>query len=408
MKPSKVRSITKKLSLFLRHPITRVVLIFLFWRIIIQVVVWWGDVKIGDASNASQIRLEGNRILSAWAQWDSIYYHDLSLNGYKSGAFFPLFPWLMKATSFVVGNFSLLAATLVSNFFTLGSCIILYLLSRLNNDENTAYRSVFYLLIFPASFFLVAHYTESVFLFFSLLSFYFFQKKKNVFAGIAGGAACWTRTTGIFIYPALALGSLIKSFKPLKLEWRWKEQLSLAIIPLSTASFLLYNKIVFGKPFDFLQAQSGFGRYIEPNVFKTVYSQCLVQFTREKIMAEDAANAFNYLLFFVLFVVFTYLIIKYSKSISYSVYALLTAAIPIFSGTLISMNRFLLVLFPIYLILPKIIKEGSIADKLYSFASISLMVLIMILFTNSHWVGWSNNSLSRQLVVIALLILSLI
>ncbi|MBP6930119.1 hypothetical protein KBB60_00725, partial [Patescibacteria group bacterium] len=65
----------------------------------------------------------------------------------------------------------------------------------------------------------------------------------------------------------------------------------------------------------------------------------------------------------------------------------LTAAIPIFSGTLISMNRFLLVLFPIYLILPKIIKEGSIADKLYSFASISLMVLIMILFTNSHWVG---------------------
>ncbi|HOE74931.1 MAG TPA: glycosyltransferase family 39 protein [bacterium] len=376
----------KKISLFLRHPITRVVLIFLFWTTVIHIIVWWGDVKISDASNSSQIRVEGNRIFSAWAQWDSVYYHDLS-NSYKSGAFFPLFPWLIKVVSFVVGNFSLLAATLVSNLFALGSCIVLYLLARLDNNKNTAYRSVFYLLIFPSSFFLVAHYTESVFLFFSLLSFYFFQKKKNVFAGIAGGVACWARTTGIFIYPALALGSLIKSIKPLKLEWRWKEQLSLAIIPLSTALFLLYNKIVFGKPFDFLQAQSGFGRYIEPNVFKTVYSHCLVQFVPRKIMTEDAANAFNYLMFFVLFVVFTYLVVKYSKSISYSVYALLTAIIPIFSGTFISMNRFLLVLFPIYLILPKLIKEGSTADKLYSFASTSFMVLIMILFTNSYWVG---------------------
>jgi len=370
-----------------KNPWLQVVILFLAWRLVIQIIVWWADIRFPDANYPYQVAVEGNRFLAYWAKWDSVYYYELIKSGYHAGSFFPLFPWIVKLTSLIIGKYYLLATSIVVNLAALGSCLLLYKIAKLEGDEKFAQRAVFYLLIFPASFFLIAHYTESLFLLFILLAFYFTFKKGWLSMGIFGFLASITRVTGILIFPALLAEITLDSWHKLKKNINWKAVLSLSLIPLGLGSLMVFTGLKFGQPLAFLSNQGNFGRYFEPNILLTIKNQCLLNLVNvDKFFTEGATNSLNYLLFFTIFLIFVILLIRYSRP-SYAILGILFFVIPATSGTFISMNRFLLVLFPIYLLLAKLIKPDSLAEKIYTFSSLSLMILLTILFTNNYWVG---------------------
>ena len=376
----------KKISLYYKNnPWLKIVILFIFWRIAIQLIVWWADVRFGDGSNCTSV--PGFHLLREWAKWDAFYYHDLATRGYQIGPFFPLFPFLIKVVNIVIGNHQLLAASIVTNLATLGSCLMLYKIAKLDLDEKNAQRAVFFLLIFPASFFLVAHYTESLFLFLILCAFYFVRTKKWWFSAPFGFLASITRATGILILPSLLVELILKNWHKLNDKIQWKALLPISFISLGLISFMLFLGINFNRPLAFIESQPAFGRQVSLNVFHTIKDQCLKNLVyREKIYTEDAINAFNYLLFFSLFLTFVILLFKYSRP-SYAVLGLSFFVVPAFSGTFISMNRFLLVLFPIYILLAKLIPPNSLLEKIYIMFSFSLSILLMIIFTNCYWVG---------------------
>jgi len=150
------------------------------------------------------------RLISPWFRWDTVHYLGISENGYDSQPLYtawpPFYPILIKIFSTIFKP-PLLAAMVVSNLFLIiAITLFLKLITELFN-ETIAKDSLFFLLLFPTSIYLIAPYTESIFLALSLAVIYASIKKKWLLAGILSGLAAITRVQGIFlIFPILIEG----------------------------------------------------------------------------------------------------------------------------------------------------------------------------------------------------------
>lgn len=152
-----------------------------------------------------------NTLLTSWDKWDSNWYTNIALNGYtdpKTTAFFPLFPLLERVLAPLTHNHPFYAGLLISNLAGLGMLMILYRIVATDFDQERAVRTVLYLAVFPTAFFFAAAYTESLFMFFSLLTFFLWRRGHWWLAGLVAIFSGLTRPTSIcllipFIYEYL-------------------------------------------------------------------------------------------------------------------------------------------------------------------------------------------------------------
>ena len=192
--------------------------------------------------------------LEIWNRWDATHYLRLAEHGYAavgdsriSLVFFPLYPWLVRAVAFVVHNY-MLAALIVSAFASIAAGLILVRLVRYDESEEVARNALWFLLIFPTSFFLHIYYTESLFLALTLGCFLAARKERWALAGLLGAGACLTRVNGLILCPALATEVMLQFWQRRRLEWRW---LWLALIPCGFLGYLWLNHEVTGDFFAF-------------------------------------------------------------------------------------------------------------------------------------------------------------
>ena len=136
---------------------------------------------------------------SRWVRWDGPHYIEIAENGYQTQGepalfivFYPFYPLLIRILSFITAEFQM-GAILISTFFSIVAAIILYELILLDFNKKTALLAVWFLNIFPVSYFLQASYTESLFLSLSLLCLYFYRTGMFVSAGVAGALSTMTR-----------------------------------------------------------------------------------------------------------------------------------------------------------------------------------------------------------------------
>lgn len=193
-------------------------------------------------------------------RWDANFYMSIALDGYRAGdppipgdvysiTFFPLLPILMRAGMWIVNDPSLVGA-IISNLALLGVTLLFYQLVRATDDEPTATRAVWYFLIFPASFFGSAVYSESLFLLGAVGALYAARQGSWALAALSGMLASLARPTGIIVAPMLAV------------EW-WVQRrragdaprppgaalLAAVAAPLGSVAFMVYSYHAFGDPF---------------------------------------------------------------------------------------------------------------------------------------------------------------
>ena len=149
--------------------------------------------------------------LELWNNWDSTHYLKLAEHGYVAAGdsrvslvFFPLYPWLVRLVAFVARDY-MVAALIVSGFASVAVALLLRRLARCDETEEVSSNAVWFLLIFPTSYFLHVAYTESLFLALVLSCFLAARKSRWAWAGILGAAACLTRVNGLILLPALAM-----------------------------------------------------------------------------------------------------------------------------------------------------------------------------------------------------------
>jgi Mannosyltransferase (PIG-V) len=294
-------------------------------------------------------------ILSSWQRWDARWYQEITEYGYSAGtgsdAFFPLYPLLTRVVSFFAfghnpGGHVVWAQLLVSSTAFLVGMGLLYKLARLDVGPATAQLAVLLLALFPTGLFLLAPYTESLYLALSVGAFYLARREHPWAAGIVGFAAGLTRMQGVFLAPALAFEYIQQRRRHGK--WPGWGLLAAALPVAALVLFNVYLHAVVGETRSALQIQAEWG-YTLTSPW-TAISASWNDITHSSDLVE-ALNLFSLIGFAVL----TLWMVRSRLPLSYTIYAvpylaLLYARLMYFSP-LMSLSRFTLVLFPCFIVL---------------------------------------------------------
>lgn len=144
------------------------------------------------------------------ARFDAGWYRSIAERGYfwdrsagvGSVAFFPLYPFLLRVVS-LSGLPLFWSGLLVSHVFFLISVALLYRLQLLRAGPFEAAASVLALIAFPWAFFLLAPYSESLFLALALGAWLFAIRGRWSIVAVLGLLAGMTRLFGVALAPAL-------------------------------------------------------------------------------------------------------------------------------------------------------------------------------------------------------------
>jgi Mannosyltransferase (PIG-V) len=146
--------------------------------------------------------------LDIFSRFDSDWYVRIARSGYHgsaSQAFYPLYPLLVAGPGRVFGGHYVVAGVVISLAACAGSFWLLWKVALPKLGREGASRAVVLLAVFPMSLFLQAVYAESLYLLLTLAAFALAERHRFAAAGICTGAAMLTRATGIALLPALAL-----------------------------------------------------------------------------------------------------------------------------------------------------------------------------------------------------------
>lgn len=366
----------------------KILIIFLLWFFIINIFAVFslnrfnlkGDTAYTWINPDNFSQNQGWESVSTHARWDSFWYLDVAKNGYifkgpgelSNIVFFPLYPFLIKVISLLTAGNLILSGWLISSFFLLLASFYLFKLVKEFHPGIDPYLPVMLLLIFPTAFFLNAVYTESLFLFLSLATFYYSLKKNFLLAGIFGLLSSLTRATGILLFIPIFWEYLKNcNFNIVRLFNR--NFLPILLMPAGALSFLTYHYLKFNDFLLFFKVESWWGRMFKLNKdhFLLISDPAIVNFSLD-------------IFFIVLSLLSVYFLFKQLR-VSYGLYVLLTLIVALSTGTFMSVGRYILVLFPIYILLASV--KNQYFRQAWVFTSILLLAMYTILFVNNYWAG---------------------
>lgn len=317
-----------------------------------------------------------------WVRWDGVWYLRIVTAGYSAAdgsvAFFPLFPGLAAATWSVIGGDPALSAMLVSNLACAAALVALYKLTRFELGEETARRTVLYQAVFPTAFFLLAPYTESLFLLWAVLSAYQARKGRWWWAGVAAYLAALTRVVGVLLVVPLAY-EMWRQNRTTRGMLRWRT-LSLCLAPMGLATYSAYLWIGWGDPLLWLNSHQAWARTLS---------------WPWETLSAIWHNAFRFyhgptdVLFFVLAIWLTVGVLR-RLPLMYGLYMVVSLALPLINPSherpLLSMPRFLLVLYPGFIYLG-VIGRRQRWHRVVLYSFLPALMLLSWVFINWIFVG---------------------
>ena len=205
--------------------------------------------------------------LSSWQRWDALWYQRIAEEGYRGGgsaaAFYPLYPLLSRAAALPFGGHVVWGQLIVASLAFVVAMGLLYKLARFEVGVAAAPLAVLLTALFPTGFFLLAHYTESLFLALSLGAFWLARTGRPWAAGLVGFLAGLTRTQGLFLIVPLAHEYLRQ-----RREWGKWPGVALLAAGLPGLGFLVYAaylQLIVGEPRSGFELQQGWNyRIITP------------------------------------------------------------------------------------------------------------------------------------------------
>jgi hypothetical protein len=207
-------------------------------------------------------RVDGLRgWVEIWNRWDAGNYQKIAEFGYAAAGdnqpllvFYPLFPWTVRLFTLVTRDY-VLSAFIVSTLASLVVAIVLLRLVELDHSRAVAERAVWFLFIFPTSYFLHIGYTESLFLMLALSSVYSARKQRWLWAAVFGALTCLTRANGLVLGPVLVMEAAYQYSKTHRWQMEW---LYIPLVALGFGGYLLLNKHVTGDAFAFTHLMEQF------------------------------------------------------------------------------------------------------------------------------------------------------
>jgi Gpi18-like mannosyltransferase len=323
--------------------------------------------------------------LGIWKRWDAVHYLDIAQYGYTTEgdrkfdlAFFPFYPLLVGIVGYVIGNY-VISGLVVSGIFSIVAAYFLKKITLLDYSAETALTAVFFLFIFPTSYFLHLPYTESLFLALTIGAFYFARKSSWLWAGIFGLFASVTRINGMFLVPALLFEIFYEyqAAKSFNRKWLW-----VLLIPLGFLGYLFINYYVTGNAFTFLTYQKehwaknldfpwkGIVETFKSLVYRSPNDSMMVGF-QELLFAGIGFLA----------TVFSW----FKQRKSYSLWMTLNWLLFVSTSFILSVPRYSLMLFPMFIAFAFLSEKNHSLKILITVWSIVYLGLFTAFFASGRW-----------------------
>lgn len=337
--------------------------IFILWLLVSLFIGYFGFYTVPHSATFK------NNFFESLGNWDGGHYLGIAKGGYSEKfqyAFFPLYPLLIKLLSLVTRNF-LLSAVFISLFSTYLGLNLLYRLVSKYFDKKIAEKTISSFIFFPTSFFLLTAYSEGLFFLLVILAFYLLRQKKLFWATIVASLSSATRLAGL----AVAVGLLIEVITT---EGINRKNWFILFAPLG---FIIYSIFLYqqtGDPFYFIVAENHWQRTLA--IPTASFWQALINITDVNVLLD------------LIFAIFGLgLAIRTFRFLpaSLAIYSLISVLIPLFTPTLLSIPRYLLPVFPIFITLA-LLKKPFLAFSLQIF-SIMLLGIFTALFIAGYFIA---------------------
>jgi Gpi18-like mannosyltransferase len=336
--------------------------------IIVGVGLGWENNKIVpiNPAKSAHYTLEPSNHLSFMSDWDGPLYLDIAHHGYTDkieANFFPLYPLTVRVVNTFVN--SLVDSGLLVAWVCLVGAIYFYLkiIKQLYGikDNLEAVRGALFFVLFPTGIFLLATYTESLFAFLALGAIYCALRKKYIPAGLFAILATATHVDGVFVVLLIGLLLAEKQVRAIKIA------ASMILGSLGIVSYMIWQKIRFNNPLEFIIAQKN-------------HSWLNFDLTH----LASIFGSFNGLFILLLLVSVIY---WWPRRKSFSLYSLLYASIVFISGKdLGGIGRYTLVAFPLQLMLYDYFRTKKIGYPLV----LALSAILWTFFTLRYAGGYTG------------------
>ncbi len=370
--------------------------------------VSWSSSETMPHSNDGKIYLL-EPFMNRQVAWDSEYYLGIAVGGYddpqagsarnpatgllviKNYSFFPLYPYITRALAFPLRIFGMsaiatatLAGAIVSLIGTLAGMFALWDLNRGLFDEESSWRSVFYMLIFPSAFFYAQIFTEGLFIGLAFSALALMKRKQWVWASLLGMLAAWTRAHGAALALPLLLAWVMsidwKSEIRSQLNWKWILQGLFALLPL--AAYYIWRTSPLGDGWAQLQ-EFYFGRGLM-TIEKSIGSWKDALFYARYMSAEGLIYFSIEVFTTIVALIGSIWLIRRDPIVA--LFSLAVVLLSIFSGSAQSMARYMLIAPATFIFLGNCGKN-KVFDKAWTMASLLLMGMSVLLFSFDMWVG---------------------
>jgi mannosyltransferase PIG-V len=350
----------------------------------------------------------GKIALAPLARWDAIWYLRVADQGYPDGgaeaAFFPAYPLLTRGLAAIGGGSRgavLVAAYVVSLAAFLAALALFHRLVSLELGRRLAGPALLLLALFPGALYFGAPYSESLFLLASVGAFYAARTRRWPWAGACLAGAAATRSAGVLLVVPIALVYL----EQVRAGGRRSDGLWLLLGPAGIGAFALYLGLSQGDAFAFSSVQDFWYRDFagplvgawDGLVAAVDGARQLLSGSREPVyftqaggdpfrVAEMNLMLFGFLVFALVACWGALRRLPTAYGVWVAVALLLPLTFPVGPQPLMSLPRFLAVLFPIFMWLAVVCDERGWTDRVAGLFGVGLG-LFTVEFATWHWIA---------------------
>jgi len=327
-------------------------------------------------------------LFTAWERQDALWFLRIADTGYRaddgSAAFFPLYPLLVRLVGTVLGGHWLLAGYVVSSVSLVAGLAVLHRLTLSElGSQRLARRTVLYLALFPTGLFLFAPYSEALFLALSVGCLYAARRQSWLAAAALGALASGTRSAGALLVLPLAVEAVLQlrsSPGPARLAGRL---LAAAAAGVGAAAYLLWWQLAHGDGGRPLEVQRTSWQREPAWPWETLWNG-LHEGVRYLGAYAGGYHTLDVLLVGVGLVAAVWVALRTRSTwavwVGASLLLPLTLAYP--GRPLLSMSRYLVVLFPLFWALARLAERWRVHDAVVAVSAVGLGLLSVL------FVGW--------------------
>jgi hypothetical protein len=312
-------------------------------------------------------------IHSGLVAWDAAWYRDIARLGYdrvplEGLRFFPVFPLLARALSWLPGADAGFGVVFVANASALALGFALYrLVMQERGDSELARRAVWLVYLAPPAFVLVMGYAEATFMTFAALALLGLRSRRWWLAAVFGFFAGLTRPVGVLLaVPAVVEGWRTRDFK--------------AAVPAAApvAGLLAYLVWAARRTHDFwypLRAQQDptrRGRWVDP--------VRAVAHNVHELFVGDHVSAGVHVVSAIVFVALLVVVVR-RWPLSFAIYAGVALVVALSSRNLDSLERYGLATLPFVLAGADVVAEPGRERVVLCLAGAGLVAASMLAFT---------------------------